>query len=70
MDNKLTEKDYYYDLDSGATGITDLATISSYIDTSEAAQAKWTEIKGKIEDIKDDIADGTITVVDSQKVKH
>lgn len=67
LDNKLTEKDYYYDLDSGATGITDLATISSYIDTSEAAQAKWTEIKGKIEDIKDDIADGTIMVVDSQK---
>lgn len=57
---------YFYDLNSGATGITDLATIEGYIQDTTEALAKWTEIKDKIADIQADISDGTIDVVDAQ----
>ncbi|XFA99062.1 BMP family ABC transporter substrate-binding protein [Candidatus Izemoplasma sp. B36] len=57
---------YFYDLNSGATGITDLATIEGYIQDTTEALAKWIEIKDKIADIQDDISDGTIDVVDAQ----
>lgn len=54
-----------YSLSSGATGITDLATISKSIATTDAAQTKWTEIKKTIADIQSKI--GTeIKVVNAQ----
>ena len=59
-------KTFFYDLNSGATGITDLATIEGYIQDTEAAQAKWTQIKEKIAQISTDISNGTIDVIDAQ----
>ncbi len=59
-------QEYFYDLNSGATGITDLATIEGYISDSTAAQEKWQEIKDEIAQIKADISDGTIDVTDAQ----
>ena len=55
-----------YDLASGATGITDLATISEYIKDDEAAQAKWQEIQDKIAELSAQISDGTIVVTNAQ----
>ena len=55
-----------YDLGSGATGITDLATISEYIKDDEAAQAKWQEIQDKIAELSAQISDGTIVVTNAQ----
>lgn len=59
-------QEYFYDLNSGATGITDLATIEGYIEDTTAAQDKWTEIKAEIATIKAAISDGTIDVIDAQ----
>lgn len=54
----------FYSLGSGATGITDLATIEDAI--AEGGQDKWAEIKAYVEDLASKIADGTITVTDAQ----
>lgn len=56
----------FYDLKSGATGVTDLATIEGYVSTAPAAQTAWTTIKAKIATLKDQISNGTIDVVDAQ----
>ncbi|XMB72784.1 BMP family ABC transporter substrate-binding protein [Mycoplasmatota bacterium WC30] len=58
--------EYFYDLNSGATGITDLATIEAYISEETSAQTKWTEIKAKIAELESAISDGTIDVIDAQ----
>ncbi len=59
-------QDFFYDLNSGATGITDLSVIEGYISDSQAAQDKWVEIKAEIEQLKTDISNGTIDVTDAQ----
>jgi basic membrane protein A len=53
-------------LNSGATGITDLATIEGYVKEDQAAQDKWAEIKAKLAQIQSDISNGTIDVIDAQ----
>jgi basic membrane protein A len=53
-----------YNLDSGATGITDLATISTKIKPS--GQAKWEEIKAKVADVAAKIKSGAIRVTNAQ----
>jgi len=53
-----------YNLDSGATGITDLATISTKIKASGAA--KWDEIKAKVAAVSDKIKSGAIKVTNAQ----
>ena len=55
-----------YDLASGATSITDLATFSAALETSEEAQAKWEEIKAYIADLDAKISNGTIVVTNMQ----
>ncbi|HPG20201.1 MAG TPA: BMP family ABC transporter substrate-binding protein, partial [Flexilinea sp.] len=40
-----------YSLSSGATGITDLSVISEHIQKTDAAAAKWAEIKQQVSDI-------------------
>lgn len=52
-----------YDLNSGATGITDLSTIEAAVLSTGAA--KWEEIKTYIEGLATGIANGTITVTDA-----
>ncbi|MBI9010070.1 MAG: BMP family ABC transporter substrate-binding protein [Tenericutes bacterium] len=59
-------QEFFYDLNSGATGITDLATIEGYIQDTTAATTKWQEIKDQIATIKAAISDGTIDVIDAQ----
>lgn len=56
-----------YDLASGATSITDLATFTAeaLADTDEA-KAKWEEIKAYIADLDAKISDGTIVVTNMQ----
>ncbi len=54
----------FYSLGSGATGITDLATIGAAV--QESGQAKWEEIKAYVADVASKIADGTIVVTDAQ----
>jgi basic membrane protein A and related proteins len=61
------ETEIYYDLASGATGITDLSVIEGYVDEGTDAQEKWTEIKTKMGELVDMISDGTIDVTDAQK---
>jgi basic membrane protein A and related proteins len=53
-----------YDLDSKATGITDLSVIESNI--KESGMSKWEEIKTELEDIKKKIAEGEIKVTNAQ----
>jgi basic membrane protein A len=53
-----------YDLASGATGITDLSVIESYIQVS--GKAKWEEIKVELQDITSKIASGDIKVTNAQ----
>jgi basic membrane protein A len=53
-----------YNLDSGATGITDLATISGRIKAS--GSAKWEEIKAKLAAVAAKIKSGEIEVTDAQ----
>ena len=61
-----TERTQVYDLGSGATSITDLATISKYIQDTDEAQAKWTEIKDYITDLSEQISNGEIKVTNMQ----
>jgi len=58
VDNAVT-----YDLDSGATGMTDLSTIEAAVLAS--GETKWAEIKTYIEALAADIANGTIDVTDA-----
>lgn len=58
--------DMYYDLKSGATGITNLSTIERYIAKTTEAQAAWTSIKETLADVEAKIGDGTIDVIDAQ----
>jgi len=53
-----------YNLNSGATGITDLATISKYI--KPTGKAKWEEIKAKVAKISSMIKSGEIKVTNAQ----
>lgn len=55
-----------FDLASGSTSITDLATISAAIEQTDEAQAKWTEIKAYVDDLAAKISDGTIKVTNMQ----
>jgi basic membrane protein A len=64
---KNSDATRYYDLKSEGTGITDLATISGYIANTEAAKAKWTEIKNKVNTLAEKIKSGQIKVTDAQK---
>lgn len=68
IDGTLGEQDniQIYDLASGATSITDLATFSAALETSSEAQAKWEEIKAYIADLDAKISDGTIVVTNMQ----
>jgi basic membrane protein A len=59
-------KHVFYDLASGATGITDLSVIEGYISTEAAAQTKWAEIKTRINLLATQISNGTIDVIDAQ----
>lgn len=51
-----------YNLESGATGITDMSVIGSYVEDS----GLWEEIVQKVNDIADQIKDGTIKVTNAQ----
>lgn len=68
LDGKLGEQDniQIYDLASGATSITDLATFSAALETSDAAKAKWDEIKAYVADLSAKVSDGTIVVTNMQ----
>lgn len=59
-------KEIDYTLQSGATSITDLSTISAAIKTDAAATAKWTQIKTYIDGVAAKIKDGTIKVPNAQ----
>jgi basic membrane protein A len=65
-DTTIGGQTFFYDLNSGATGITDLATIEGYVKEDQAAQDKWAEIKAKLAQIQSDISNGTIDVIDAQ----
>ncbi len=54
----------YYDLGSKATGITDLATMESFVKAS--GEAKWAEIKKEIADVQSKIVSGEIKVTNAQ----
>ncbi len=63
----LDQNVYLYGLaNEGVQAITDLSVIEDYVSDTTEAQAKWNEIKNTIEDLKQDIIDGTIDVVDAQ----
>lgn len=68
VDGTLKDMDriQVYDLGSGATSITDLATFSAAIETTDEAQSKWAEITAYIDDLSAKIADGTIVVTNMQ----
>jgi basic membrane protein A len=53
-----------YNLESGATGITDLQTISGYI--TPAGKAKWDEIRSKVSAVADKIKSGEIKITNAQ----
>lgn len=55
-----------FNLASGSTSITDLATISAAIAKTDEAQAKWTEIQDYVKDLSAKISDGTIKVTNMQ----
>lgn len=55
-----------YDLASGATSITDLATFSAALETTDEAKAKWEEITTYLADLEAKIGDGTIKVTNKQ----
>lgn len=60
------DKIQVYDLASGATSITDLADFSAAIETTDEAQAKWSEILDYLADLESKISDGTIKVTNMQ----
>lgn len=62
--NEQKGKSIFYDLASGATGITDLKTIEGTIE--EGGKDKWNEIKAYIDELAGKIIDGTIKVTDAQ----
>lgn len=66
-DGNLDEMDNFqtYSLATGATGITDLATISRYIKDDEEAQAKWAEIEAELDSIEQEISEGNIVVTNA-----
>lgn len=68
VDGSLNDMDrlQVYSLESGATTITDLSTISASILDTEDAQAKWTEIKDYLADLTTKIGSGEIKVTDMQ----
>lgn len=68
LDGSLSGMDriQVYNLASGATSITDLATFSAALETTDEAKAKWEEIKGYVADLEAKIADGTIMVTNKQ----
>lgn len=55
-----------YNLASGATSITDLATFEAALETTDEAKAKWAEIKEYLTDLEGKIADGSIVVTNMQ----
>lgn len=63
-DGKIDEMDRLqtYNLASGATGITDLEEMGKHVQDQEV----WTEIKGKLQEISDQISNGTIDVTNKQ----
>lgn len=67
IDGSISEKmgqSIFYSLNSGATGITDLATIEASV--QESGKAKWEEIRAYVYDLGAKIADGSIVVTDAQ----
>ncbi len=67
IDGQIDEqkgKSIFYDLASGATGITDLKTIEGTI--AEGGTDKWNEIKAYVEELSAKIKDGTIKVTNAQ----
>lgn len=67
IDGTISEKhgqSIFYNLSSGATGITDLSTIESVV--VEGGKEKWAQIKSYVDDLAAKIADGTIKVTDAQ----
>ncbi|MGC4152001.1 MAG: BMP family ABC transporter substrate-binding protein [Propionicimonas sp.] len=59
-------KELSYDLDSGATGITDLSVIETALKADDAAKAKWGEIRAFLDDTTAKVKDGTIKVTNAQ----
>ncbi len=55
-----------YDLSSGATTITDLATIKEYIQDTQESQDKWKEINAYIADLSDQISNKKIIITNTQ----
>lgn len=69
LDGKLGEsagKEISYNLSSGATGITDLATIEAAIKNDDAAKAKWAEIKEHLNGVAEQINNGSVKVTNAQ----
>lgn len=62
--DKVSGQVLSYDLESKATGITDLSVIESKV--QESGKAQWEEIKAKLEDISGKIASGEIKVTNAQ----
>ncbi len=62
--DEIAGKGVSYDLKSGATGITDLATIESKV--QESGKAKWEEVKAKVAEAKAKIESGEIRVTNAQ----
>lgn len=55
-----------YNLQSGATGMTDLSTISTFIKSDTDAQAKWKSIQSAIQETATKIKNGSIKVTNAQ----
>ncbi|GAA0806314.1 BMP family ABC transporter substrate-binding protein [Faecalicatena orotica] len=68
VDGKINDIDRLqtFSLASGATDITDLTQIKNALADTDEAQAKWDEIMTYIDDLKAQIADGTIKVTNAQ----
>lgn len=68
LDGTLKDMDriQVYDLGSGATSITDLATFEAAIEQTDEAQAKWKEIKDYLADLQTQISEGKIVVTNMQ----
>ncbi len=62
--DEINGKVLSYNLDSKATGLTDLAVIESMV--KESGKAKWKEIKTELETIASKIASGEIAVTNAQ----
>lgn len=62
--DEINGKVLSYNLDSKATGVTDLSVIESMV--KESGKAKWEEIKAELADITSKIASGEIDVTNAQ----